>query len=657
MPWSLPDALETSAVAACAFAIAKAFAEGDARGRTPARSAGGGPPGPHGTKARGPSPGFVYESRTRDTSGARNVARARRAARVNRGKGRTTAFALGAVWALASRAAAAQEGPQPDALPVAFGADEVSVDAQRRIEARGNVHVDAPPFHMQGTILSLRRVATGVELDGAGRVAFCPCLGTPLAVRFRSATLAPPHDLVLRDPVLEIFGVPVAWAPLFWLRSPGRVGLLAPDVAWRGDDGFFAGGGVHVPWQSGDLGRGVDLRAGGYAQGGVAVEGTLRTAASTTTVRLDELRSDVGVMARARGATGLGGVGEGIEAAVWDLDALRGTRAVRATTDVEAAARPFDRLQAAASWAMDGWVFSSGVRAAALRGGDLSDLGAVGPVAVVRRSDAIGHVGAFDATLEGGQVAVEGQASTSFARAEGGALLGAPVGPLGASLALRGIGSVADDGGRSGANGAVQARGVLSSPLARGFDSSEPQEPWVHTTEPRVEVAALATRADDVLPTGRGMTAPAGGAWVAAAGWDNAVGRWGSRAAGDLDVSAGVIAQAERVVPLLRARVAAGAPWVALQSDFARVQGESAAGRGLHRARTAGPESWHAPVGTRRGARWCRPRPGAHSRRCAARAGQRLSPRLRVDRRRRRRGAPRPPDLDARGSRRGRERA
>ena len=32
MPWSLPDALDTSAVAARAFAIAKAFAEGDAQG-------------------------------------------------------------------------------------------------------------------------------------------------------------------------------------------------------------------------------------------------------------------------------------------------------------------------------------------------------------------------------------------------------------------------------------------------------------------------------------------------------------------------------------------------------------------------------------------------------------------------------------------------
>jgi hypothetical protein len=74
------------------------------------------------------------------------------------------------------------------------------------------------------------------------------------------------------------------------------------------------------------------------------------------------------------------------------------------------------------------------------------------------------------------------------------------------------------------------------------------------------------------------MTAPSGGAWVASAGWENAVGRWGSRAAAEVDVWAGVVGQAERVVPLLRARVAAGAPWVALQSDFARVQGESQSG-------------------------------------------------------------------------------
>jgi len=43
-------------------------------------------------------------------------------------------------------------------------------------------------------------------------------------------------------------------------------------------------------------------------------------------------------------------------------------------------------------------------------------------------------------------------------------------------------------------------------------------------SEPRVEAAALVTRADDVLviPAGRGMTAPEGGAWVLAADWDNA---------------------------------------------------------------------------------------------------------------------------------------
>ena len=204
----------------------------------------------------------------------------------------------------------AQEPLVPD-LPLAFGADEVSVDPRSKsVDARGNVHVDAPPFHMQGDALTIRRAPLGAEVEGSGVVAFCPCLGTPLGVRFRRANLLPPHDLVLHDPVLEVFGVPVAWLPVFWLRSPGRPGLLPPDVAWRGSDGFFAGGGFHVPLVKGDLERGLDVRAGGYTEGGAAGEVTLRTAASATTVSVDDLRSDVGLGLRSRG-TAYGSMSDG----------------------------------------------------------------------------------------------------------------------------------------------------------------------------------------------------------------------------------------------------------------------------------------------------------------------------------------------------------
>ncbi|MDP9035197.1 MAG: hypothetical protein M3O50_10340, partial [Myxococcota bacterium] len=180
-----------------------------------------------------------------------------------------------------------------DSVPLVFGADEVHLDARSKaIDASGHVHVDELPFHLTSDALRLRRVAIGAELEGEGKLSFCRCLGTPLAVRFRSATVAPPHDVIMHSPVLEVFGLPVAWAPVLWLRSPGRTGLLPPELAWRGADGLFAGAGLHLPWQEGDVDRGFDLRAGGYSAGGAAVEVTMRTGASVTRVAWDHLRGD-----------------------------------------------------------------------------------------------------------------------------------------------------------------------------------------------------------------------------------------------------------------------------------------------------------------------------------------------------------------------------
>jgi len=211
-----------------------------------------------------------------------------------------------AVLLATARRAEAQSAPDPTSLPVGFSADELGLDTRTQaLDASGHVRVDEPPFHLTSDSLQLRRVPIGVELDGEGKLAFCPCLGAPLAVRFRGATVAPPHDVILRDPVLEVFGVPVAWAPAFWLRSPGRFGLLPPDLAWRGADGFFAGGGVHVPWTSGDVARGLDLRAGGYVDGGAAVDGVLRTTSTETHLRWDDLEGHAGVAIGAHGATAI----------------------------------------------------------------------------------------------------------------------------------------------------------------------------------------------------------------------------------------------------------------------------------------------------------------------------------------------------------------
>jgi hypothetical protein len=468
------------------------------------------------------------------------------------------------------RPAHAQEtapGPPPP-VPVAFGADEVRFDARAQaLEIVGHVHVDEPPFHLTSGALVLRRVPIGAELEGDGVLGFCPCLGTPLAVRFSDATVAPPHDVVLRNPVLEVFGLPVAWAPVFWLRDAGRLGVLPPDVEWRGADGLFVGEGVHVPWVNGDTLRGMDLRAGAYVDGGVATEVALRSATTQTRVRWDDLRGDGGVGVAATGAT---------RDVAWSVDALRGARAVRATTDVDAAARPFDRAEAQAAWRTGGWTFVSGARDAALRGGDLADLGAGGPVVAARRAGALAGVGAYDATVEGGAIRVTGGGTTTFVRGEGGALLATRAGPLGATLALRSLGDVADDGTRSGLDGAAQARATLALPLARGFASDDAEGPWVHRTEPRLEVAALALHASDepVLPAGRGMEdASTGGtgAWVAAAGWSNALGRRGSGSSAEVDASGGAVGNGEQVLGALRARASAAGPWVAVRAELARV--------------------------------------------------------------------------------------
>jgi hypothetical protein len=481
--------------------------------------------------------------------------------------------------ALASRAAAAQTADTPDAaaapLPVGFGADEVRVDARAQaLEVSGHVRVEEPPFYLSSDALVLRRVPIGARLDGTGELAFCPCLGTPLAVRFRGATVAPPHDIVLQDPVLEVFGVPVAWAPAFWLRSRGRAGLLPPEIAWRGGDGLFAGSGVHLPWRDGDTARGLDVRAGGYVDGGAAVDTALETSAVAARVRWDRLHGDDGLTVGARGGTGVDG-GERPGSVAVDVDAMRGARAVESTTDVQAAAQPFDRADVEASWLGAGWTFASGVRTVALRGGDLGDLGVGGPVARIGRGDAIGGAGTYDAFVEGGQVSGGDLAPATFARAEAGALLAARVGPLVATSSLRGLGLYADDGARGGIDAAGQARAALALPLVRAFASGEPNDPWIHRTEPRLEIAAVTSRTSGVLggPIGRGALLPPGGAWIATGGWTNLVGRLASRVAADLDVAAGAAGDDRDAWPALRARAAASGSWVALRAELARVAG------------------------------------------------------------------------------------
>ena len=131
-----------------------------------------------------------------------------------------------------------------DAFGVSVGTERIGIYNDRDVRGfspvtAGNVRVDSPPFHLRAQRIKLTRTRLGIEVDGKGRLAFCPCLGTPLTVDFEKAIVAPPGDLILKAPTLELYGIPVLYLPWFWMRSDEKLGLLPPEVAYRGRDGVF----------------------------------------------------------------------------------------------------------------------------------------------------------------------------------------------------------------------------------------------------------------------------------------------------------------------------------------------------------------------------------------------------------------------------------
>jgi hypothetical protein len=455
---------------------------------------------------------------------------------------------------------------------MAFQADSVQFDARSKdLQALGHVRVDEPPFHLTSPGLRLRRAVVGAELVGTGRLSLSSCSDVPLAVRFSAATVAPPHDVVLRNPVLEVAGIPLAWSPSIWLRSGARAGLLPPEIAWRGQDGLYVGAGVHVPWTAGDPERGVDLRAGVYTAGGAFAGLTLRTAISSTRVGWDRLAESDGLFVRSDGSTAIARPSDPAVVA-WRLDALRGPRAVVATSDLAQAAEPFDRGLAEAAWRIGDWTLASGVRTVALRGSALADVGTGGPIALVRRSGTLGVANEYDVTAEAGQLAGGAPGPSNFLRGQGNFSLASHLGPMGAGLAVRGAGQVAAGADASGADGAAQVRGVLELPLAKSFGDGSNSAPWVHTTSPRVEVAVGETGSQGAalgLPP-RGVL-PNGGAWVATLAWRNRLDRLGAPTSMDIDAVLGEVGTVSNDWAEMRVRASVRGPIAELETDFAQV--------------------------------------------------------------------------------------
>jgi hypothetical protein len=458
------------------------------------------------------------------------------------------------------------------------------------------VRVDSPPFHLTSQRIRLTRTRYGIEIDGKGSLAFCPCLGTPLKVDFDQALAAPPGDLILKNPTLRFYDVPILPLPYFWLRSDEKLGLLPPDVAYRGQDGLYVGGGVHVPWKSHGEKVALDLRSGAYVLDGFVVDARLRTVSSTTKLRYDRLpgggggtappsgssTSDDGLLVDARGATSSGELG-----VAWDADLLRGTRGVASTTDLDAAARRWDRATVEGALRGGPFVVSTAMRAVTRRGGNLTDVDAVGPVTSVRASGAAGSAITYDATVEGGSLRTSdgsfSRDALSFARAEAGARAVGTLSVLEASLAARGAADVAADGTHDGTDRAGSARVRVGAPLAKRFGGADEQDagraPWVHVIDPHLEAAILHTHGDQLLGMSAARSASGidGTAPLLDGGFTTTVGRWSSREAFELGGVAGTAFGARggssRALPLGRARAAASLVWFGASADVATVLG------------------------------------------------------------------------------------
>ena len=189
-----------------------------------------------------------------------------------------------------------------------------------------------------------------------------------------------------------------------------------------------------------------------------------------------------------------------------------------------------------------------------------------------------------------------------------------------------GLGDLADDGVRAGLDGAAQARAGVALPLTRDYGSGDVGDPWVHRTEPRIEAAFVAARPGDVriIPAGRAMAATSGSAWVTGGAWSNALARWGSRTAAELDLVAGAVGNDQRALPALRARTAVSGACSRCGRIAAWSQPGPPTPGSARRECALRPGNAPARRGARRPARWRRLARGRAPRRRAHGASQRL---------------------------------
>ncbi|APR81069.1 Hypothetical protein A7982_06416 [Minicystis rosea] len=488
---------------------------------------------------------------------------------MNRRVGPALATALAAL----SLASIARAGP-PDR--VTFQAGRVEADAALGdVTLERGVELRYDRYRLRSERLRVRLEGNAVSFDGTARLALCPCPDPPLVLAVSGGRFAPPGDLFLRFPRVELKGIPIFALPWIWLRAPDQPGLLPPIIALRARDGLLLGSGVHLPWRGSDGAvRALDLSAAGFTSGGVELSASLRTP-DTRAQAIVDLVHGTRVAIDARGALP---EKNGPAAVAWTLDALRGDRALSATMDLAAAARPFDTGAAEVSLRAGGRsiaaIAAGGVAARAERGeGPI----AAGPIARLALGGPIGRVGSWSADAAGVVLAnAEPAGGLPLARASAAAEIDLRPGPfelrMSAAARARYAGSLdAIDTGPS-RELAAATRAELSLPFVRTFPGASGQASLSHWIIPVIAVrGALADQRGSFFAPIDGVVPHA--SWIAAAGITTAVGRYAGSAL-RLDLRGGATGDAAtRAQPLLHARLGMDARIAAIAVEGAWVGG------------------------------------------------------------------------------------
>jgi hypothetical protein len=351
----------------------------------------------------------------------------------------------------------------------------------RELTLTGDARLVAGRYHVRGERLVLSWPTSELRLEGGARVSWCACEPAPVALRFERLTLSEVGTLDLSQPVLELAGIPVLWAPWLRLEPPERFGLLPLELAWRGDDGLFVGAGVHVPLAGGA--SYAQLSGGAFTAGGFAIALAAASPTSASWARWEEL-SGSGLWLDLRGSV----APEGGPGVAWVADAIRGRRGVLGTPELGRAARSSDRARVTLAGSAHGLVYGLAARADTRRGGTLRSIDVAGPELDLGYGAPLGDWGSAELSLAAQQLYTPAR-SLSLATQRSALLLTHPIAVF-SVLASAALESQARLGQSAWYGGDASARLRLGLPLVR----RSAQQPFaarsVHWLEPFVDASA-----------------------------------------------------------------------------------------------------------------------------------------------------------------------